>query len=44
VVHGRADDDHGLALGLVGVVGKLARHGDQLVARRAGDLFLPGGV
>ena len=42
VVHGRADDDHRLALRLVGVVGKLARHRDQLLARRAGDAFLPG--
>ena len=43
VVHGRADDDHGLAAGLVRVVGELAGHGDDLVARHAGDLFLPGG-
>ena len=42
VVHGRADDDHRLALRLVGVVGELARHRDQLLARRAGDAFLPG--
>ena len=45
VVHGRADDDHGFAVGLVRVVGKLAGHGDDLVAWHAGDLFLPcGGV
>ena len=43
VVHGRADDDHGLAFGLVGVVGKLACHGNDLVALDAGNLFLPGG-
>ncbi len=29
-------------MGLVGVVGELARHGDHLVARDAGDLLLPG--
>ena len=43
VVHGRADDDHGLAMRLVGVVGKLAGHGDDLLARHTGDLFLPCG-
>ena len=42
VVHRRADDDHGLAFGLVGVVGELARHRDHLVALDAGDLLLPG--
>ena len=42
VVHGRADDDHGLAARLLGVVGELARNGDHLVTRHAGDLFLPG--
>src|SRR5690606_2780700 len=42
VVHRRADDHHGLAAGLVGVVGELARHGDGLVTRHAGDLLLPG--
>ena len=42
VVHGRTDDDHGLAFGLVGVVGKLACHGNDLVALDAGDLLLPG--
>src|SRR2546427_1743149 len=40
VVHGRADDDHGLAARLLGVVGELARNGDHLVTRHAGDLFL----
>ena len=42
VVHGCADDHHGLAMGLVGVFGKLARHGDELLTRRAGDALLPG--
>ena len=43
VVHGSADDDHGLALGLVGIVGELAGHLDYLGAVDAGDFFLPGG-
>ena len=30
------------ALGLVGVVGELARHGDHMLARHAGDALLPG--
>ena len=42
VVHGSTDDDHRLALGLVGVVGKLSCHRDHLVAFDAGDFFLPG--
>ena len=43
MVHGRADDDHRLALGLVSVIGKLARNGNDLVTLYASDLFLPGG-
>ncbi len=42
VVHRRADDDHALAVRLVGVVGELPRHGDDLVARHAGDALGPG--
>lgn len=42
VVHRGADDDHRAAVRLVGVVGELARDGDQLLARRAGDALLPG--
>src|SRR5690606_8357213 len=42
VVHRRADDDHGTATGLVGVVGELACDLDRLLARNAGDLLLPG--
>jgi hypothetical protein len=37
-----ADDHHRAALGLLGVAGELARHGDDLVARHAGDLLRPG--
>jgi hypothetical protein len=42
VVHRGADDDHGLAVGLVGVLGELARDRDHLLARHAGDVLLPG--
>src|SRR5690606_17869655 len=42
VVHRRADDDHGAAVGLVGVVGELAGHLDGLLAGHTGDLLLPG--
>ncbi len=42
VVHGRADDHHGLAMRLVGVFGELAGDGDDLVARHPGDALLPG--
>ncbi|MCY1219418.1 hypothetical protein D9M72_313920 [compost metagenome] len=43
VVQAGADDDHGLAFGIVGVLRELARHLDHLRARHAGVLFLPGG-
>ena len=42
VIHRGADDHHGLALGLVRVIGELARNCDQLCARRAGNALLPG--
>ena len=42
VVHAGADDDHGAAFGLLGVVGELAGNRDDLVARHAGNLLLPG--
>ncbi|MCG3189130.1 MAG: hypothetical protein LKCHEGNO_01398 [Burkholderiaceae bacterium] len=42
VVHARADDDHRLAVRLVGVVGELARHRHDLLAPHAGDRFGPG--
>ena len=41
VIHRGADDDHGLAVGLVGVVGKLACDGDHVLRLHAGDGFLP---
>ena len=37
-----AEDHHRAALGLLGVVGELARDGDDLVARHAGDRLRPG--
>ncbi len=42
VVHTGTHDDHGTALGLVGVVGKLTGNADHFVGGDAGDLFLPG--
>ena len=42
VVHRGADDDHRAAVRLVGVARELTRHLDDLGARHAGDLFLPG--
>ncbi len=42
VVERGAEDDHGLAAGLVGVVGKLARHRDDVGARHPGVLLGPG--
>ena len=42
VVQRRAEDDHGLALGLLGVVGEFPRHGDDLLARHAADGLGPG--
>ena len=42
VVHRRTDDDHGTAMGLVGVIGKFASDLDRLLTRHAGDDFLPG--
>ncbi len=42
VVHRRADDDHRLAVGLLGVAGEAAGHGQDLVARHRGDGFGPG--
>src|SRR5690606_16522484 len=45
VVHGRADDHHGFAVGPVGVLGELTRHGDHMLAPDAGDALLPcGGI
>ena len=41
VVHAGTDDHHRTPFGAFGVVGKLARHGDDLLARHAGDFFLP---
>ncbi len=42
VVQRRAEDDHGLAVGLVGVVGEFARHRDDVGARHAAVLLGPG--
>ena len=42
VVHRRTDDDHRLAGGLFGVIGKFTGDMDDLVGRNAGDLFRPG--
>src|SRR5690606_23197044 len=42
VVHRRTDDDHGTAMGLVGIVGELAGDLDRLLAADPGDLLLPG--
>ena len=39
VVQRRAEDDHGLAVGLVGVIGEFARHGDDVGARHAAMCF-----
>ena len=41
MVHRSADDDHRLALGLVCVIGKLARERDHVFGLHAGDLLLP---
>ncbi len=41
VVHRRADDDHRAPFGLVGIVGELAGHLDDLLAADAGNLLLP---
>ena len=43
VVHRRTDDHHALAVRLVRVLGELAGHRDDLVARCAGDALGPGG-
>ena len=43
MVHRSTDDNHRLALGLFGVIGKFARHMGNLVGRHTGDLFRPGG-
>ena len=42
VVHTGTDDDHGTALGLVGVIGELTGNADHFLGGDAGDLFLPG--
>src|SRR5690606_10235649 len=42
VVHRRTDDDHGTAMGLVGVVGEFTGDLDRLLAGHASDDFLPG--
>ena len=42
VVHRRADNDHRLAVGLIGVVGELSGDGDELFTRHTSDGFLPG--
>src|SRR6056297_904895 len=42
VVHTGTDDDHGTALGLIGVVGELTGNADHFLGGHAGDLFLPG--
>src|SRR5207342_2312057 len=42
VIHGGADDHHRAALGLLSVEREFARHGDDLVARHAGDFLRPG--
>ena len=42
VIHRRADDDHRLAVGLIGIFGELAGDGDDLGAGYAGNFFLPG--
>src|SRR5690625_8014101 len=42
VIHAGADDDHGAAAGLFGVVGKAARRGNGALGRHAGNGFLPG--
>ncbi len=41
VVHRRTDDDHRLAMCLVGVIGKLARYGDHVICFDSGNGFLP---
>src|SRR5208337_2851806 len=41
VVQPGADDDHGTALGLLGILGKLTRYRDDLRARDAADFFRP---
>src|SRR3546814_21072949 len=38
----RADDDHGTAMGFVGVGGEFTGDLDRLLAGHAGDDFLPG--
>ena len=42
VVETRPEDDHGLAVGLLGIAGKGAGDRDDLLRRNAGDRFRPG--
>src|SRR5690554_3458147 len=42
VVHTGTHDDHGTALGLVGVIGELTGNTDHFLGGYAGDFFLPG--
>src|SRR5690554_5438415 len=42
VVHTGTHDDHGTALGLVGIIRKLTGNADHFLGGYASDLFLPG--
>ena len=43
VIHCSTDDDHRLAMRFISVFRKLAGNGDDLIARHAGNFFLPSG-
>ncbi len=43
VIDAGAEDHHGLALGLLGIARKRARHGNHGIGFDAGDALLPGG-
>ncbi len=42
MIEAGADDHHRASVGLLGVERELARRGDDLIARYAGDFFRPG--